>query len=338
MKLLIVDDDKIIRRILSSMVQDWGYEVMVAADASEAWNTLFANDEPVIVLMDWIMPDIDGIELCKKIKQAKNEGDTYVIMLTAKNDIEDMVAGFAAGADDFLSKPVDARELGSRLSVGSRVLKYQHTLVQRNAELQATKHVMENIMWELKEANEKLRALTLIDGLTGIANRRSLEEFMDKEWRFAMREQISLTIIMLDVDFFKFYNDTYGHQMGDLCLQKVANVLAEYVKPNGDLAARYGGEEFAVVLRNTDVAAAKLVAENIRMAVERLDIAHSDSPVAKYVTVSLGVSTVIPQPGEIYGKLLDTADKALYQAKNEGRNRWIYISGYAGRGVMCAGL
>ncbi len=320
------------------MVQGWGYEVLVAADATEAWSILFANEEPVIVLMDWIMPDTDGIELCKKIKQAKNEGDTYVIMLTAKNDIEDMVAGFAAGADDFLSKPVDARELGSRLSVGSRVLKYQHTLIQRNAELQATKHVMENIMWELKEANEKLRTLTLIDGLTSIANRRSLEEFMEKEWRLAMREQSALTIIMVDVDYFKFYNDSYGHQMGDLCLQKIAHILAEFVKTKGDLAARYGGEEFAVVLRNTDAAAGQMAAEKIRLAVEGLDIAHSDSPVAGHVTVSLGVATVIPQPGDIYGKLLDIADKALYQAKNEGRNRWIYMSGYAGRGVRCAGL
>jgi diguanylate cyclase (GGDEF)-like protein len=327
MKLLIVDDDKFIRTILAAMVQHWGYDVQVAAGAAQAWDILLSIDEPLIVLMDWVMPDMDGIELCKKIKQAKHEGDTYIIMLTAKDGIEDMVAGFVAGADDFLSKPVDERELGSRLSVGSRILRYQHALMQRNAELQGTKQVMETIMKDLQAANAKLRALSLIDGLTGLANRRSLEEFLDKEWRFALREKLPLTVIMLDADWFKLYNDTYGHQAGDICLQRLANVLAESVKRSGDLAARYGGEEFVVVLRKTDVSGGQALAEKVRLAVEGLGIRHSASKTSPFVTISLGISTMTPRPGETYRQLIDVADRALYQAKKEGRNRWVYADG-----------
>lgn len=338
MKLLIVDDEKIIRTILSSMVQGWGYEVILASNASEAWGFLQDSNEPVIIIMDWVMPDIDGIELCKRVKEAKNEGDTYIIMLTAKNDIEDMVTGFAAGVDDFLSKPVDERELGSRLSVGSRILKYQFTLAQQNAELQATKKVMENIMRDLKEANGKLRTLSMVDGLTGIANRRKLEEFMENEWRFALREKLPLSVIMLDVDFFKLYNDTYGHQIGDICLQKVAGVLISHAMRSGDLAARYGGEEFALVLRNTDVNAARFLAEKIRIAVEALKIEHSSSGIASYVTVSLGVCALVPESGQLHQALFDCADKALYEAKRNGRNRCFYTSASEGlgRGVECA--
>lgn len=326
MKLLIVDDDKFIRTILCAMVQHWGYDVKVAAGAVEAWNILLSIDEPIIVLMDWVMPDMDGIELCKKIKQAKNEGETYIIMLTAKDGIEDMVTGFVAGADDFLSKPVDERELGSRLSVGSRILRYQHALMQRNAELQGTKQVMETIMKELQEANEKLRALSLSDGLTGLANRRSLEEFLDKEWRFALHEKLPITVIMLDVDWFKLYNDTYGHRAGDVCLQRLADVLAESVKCSSGLAARYGGEEFAVVLRTSD-AGGQVLAEKVRLAVEDLGIKHSASKTSPFVTISLGVSSMTPRSGENYRQLIDAADKALYQAKNKGRNRWVYADG-----------
>lgn len=323
MKLLIVDDDRIIRVILSSMVKEWDYEVMLAEDGEQAWEHLENTNEPVIVLMDWIMPGIDGVEMCKRIKQSRNASRTHIIMLTVKSGMEDMVACFEAGVDDFLVKPVDHRELGSRLSVGSRILQYQYDLEQRNIELQAAKKVMEKIMGELQAANEKLKVLSAQDGLTGVSNRRVFEEYLEREWRCAQRQKEPITIIMLDVDYFKMYNDTYGHFLGDECLKRIATVLTESAKRSGDLVARYGGEEFVIVARNTDATGAQVLAEKIRHAVAALKVPHDMSKVAPHVTVSLGIATTIPAFNTSYRRIMETADKALYRAKREGRNRWV---------------
>lgn len=199
--------------------------------------------------------------------------------------------------------------------------------MQRNAELQAAKQVMETIMQDLQAANAKLRALSLSDGLTGLANRRSLEAFLDKEWRFALREKLPLTLIMLDVDWFKLYNDTYGHQAGDICLRRLADVLTQTAQRGGDLAARYGGEEFLVVLKKTDRSSAQALAEQIRLAVENLRIRHAASKTSPFVTISLGISTMIPSQGKTYQQLIDAADRALYQAKESGRNCWVCVDG-----------
>lgn len=325
MKLLIVDDETIVQTILSSMVTGWDYEVILAANGEEAWNLLQTIHEPVILLVDWIMSGMDGIELCKKIKQNETTGNTHIIMLTIKSEIEDMVVGFAAGADDFLSKPVDPRELSSRLSVGRRILKYQYELEQRNSVLQATTKAMEKIMEQLNVANEKLRILSMLDEVTGIPNRRSLEDYLAREWGYAMRQGEPLTVIMIDTDLFKLYNDTYGHQAGDECLRKIAEVLDENLKRSGDFVARYGGEEFVVVLRNTDTFGGQKIAECLRCKVEDLRIVHSASTSSPYVTISLGVATMEPKINHCHSALIEEADKAMYQAKNSGRNRWVAV-------------
>ena len=325
MKLLIVDDDKIVRTILSSMIKEWGYEVMLAANGEEAWELLQKINEPIILLVDWMMAGLNGVALCKMVKNSEQATNTHVIMLTAKREIEDVVAGFSAGADDFLSKPVEPRELSSRLSVGRRILKYKYDLEQRNSVLQATTKVMEKIMKELNVANEKLRVLSMVDELTGVANRRGMEDYLAREWGYAIRNSEPLTLIMADVDFFKLYNDTYGHQVGDECLRKVASVLNETITRSGDLVARYGGEEFIVVLRNTDVLGGRQVGESLRQRVEDLGIAHATSTIAPYVTVSLGIVTKFPQRGHSYNELIDKADQFLYQAKNSGRNRSVSV-------------
>jgi diguanylate cyclase (GGDEF)-like protein len=322
MKLLIVDDEKTVRTILSSMVQDWGYEVVLAASGEEAWEFLQNITEPVIALVDWIMPGIDGIELCHRVKQqAEKATHIHVIILTVKSDVEDMVTGFDAGADDFLSKPVDPRELSCRLSVGKRILCYKRELEQRNAALQATTKVMENILQELVVANQRLSALSLLDGLTGVANRRKLDEYMAREWRNARRERNPMTVLMVDIDFFKFYNDTYGHVLGDECLKKIGGILVDSVKRGGDLVARYGGEEFAVVLPDTDSSGGQTVAENIFMKLEAAKIPHAASEIGPYVTVSIGAATLIPEPNSSYNILIEKADVALYKAKRSGRSR-----------------
>jgi len=322
-KLLIVDDDKVVRTLLSSMIQDWGYEIFLANNGEEAWELLQNINEPIILLVDWMMSGMTGVALCKKVKNSKQATTTHVIMLTAKREIEDVVAGFAAGADDFLSKPVDPRELCSRLSVGRRILKYKYDLEQRNSVLHATTKTMEKIMEEINVANEKLRILSMVDELTRVTNRRGMEDYLAREWGYAIRNSEPLTLIMVDVDFFKLYNDTYGHQAGDDCLRRVAGVLDDSINRGGDLVARYGGEEFIVVLRNTYTLGGQKVGEDLRKKVENLKIPHSTSVAAPFVTISLGVVTIVPQRGHTYKELIDKADQLLYQAKNSGRNRLI---------------
>lgn len=326
MKLLIVDDEKVIQNILSAMIREWGYNIMLAASGEEAWEIVQQTHEPMILLVDWIMDGMDGLALCKKVKSSEKATNTHVIMLTAKSEIEDLVVGFDAGADDFLSKPVDPRELSSRLSVARRILKYKYDLEQRNLALQATTKVMENILKELRITNEKLHVLSMYDELTGVPNRRSLDDYLEREWGYAMRRAEPLTLLMIDVDFFKLYNDTYGHQAGDYCLQKVASVLNDTITRSGDLIARYGGEEFVVALRNTDSVGAQIVGECLRQRVEDLRIPHSESGISSYVTISLGIATMVPEPSRSQMILLEAADKALYQAKNSGRNNCIVLS------------
>jgi len=321
MKLLIIDDEQIVLTILSSMIEKWGYEVILAGNGEQAWELLQNINEPIILLVDWMMSGLDGVALCKMVKNSQKATNTHVIMLTAKHKIEDVVAGFSAGADDFLSKPVDPRELSSRLSVGRRILKYKYDLEQRNLVLQATTKIMENIMEELNVVNEKLRVLSMVDELTGVPNRRSMEDSLAREWGYAMRTSEPLTLIMVDVDFFKLYNDTYGHQAGDECLRKVASVLSDTITRSGDLVARYGGEEFIIALRNTDTLGGQKVGENLRQSVEDLRIPHSASEIADYVTISLGVVTIVPEGGHCYNELIDMADQFMYQAKKSGRNR-----------------
>jgi diguanylate cyclase (GGDEF)-like protein len=186
-------------------------------------------------------------------------------------------------------------------------------LTEQNAELEA-------MNGELEALNEALHRLTLVDGLTGIANRRYFDEYLEREWRTGLRQQKPLSLIMADIDFFKLYNDTYGHQSGDDCLKDIAGVLEKSIKRVTDLSARYGGEEFAVVLPDTDLTGAMFVAEKIRKRVEDLQIESREVP-GRFVTISLGVASMTPSRGESFSSLLALADKAMYQAKHAGRNR-----------------
>jgi diguanylate cyclase (GGDEF)-like protein len=189
------------------------------------------------------------------------------------------------------------------------------------AELAQAKLEMERFNWRLTEANLKLQRISQLDGLTGIANRRYFDEYLNKEWRRALRGAQMLALIMTDVDHFKAYNDCYGHQAGDDCLRKMARALSAEVRRPADLLARYGGEELVAVLPDTSLEGALLIAENMRLAVEALAIPHAKSPTVSHVTLSLGVAAVVPTPATLPKLLIEAADKALYQAKAEGRNR-----------------
>lgn len=307
MKVMIVDDEATTRAMLEPMIKEWGYEVSVAASGEDAWEALRGEPRPVIVVLDWVLPGMSGIDLCARLKKEKAMSQLYIILLTVKSGKDDIARGLDAGADDYIAKPVHPVELRSRLAVGRRILEYQYAL--------------DNLTHDLRAKNKELSSLLTIDGLTGIASRSLFTERLADEWRRAMREGTLLSLIMLDIDFFKAYNDTYGHLAGDECLKKVAQTISATIGRAGDLAARYGGEEFVVMLPNTDSLGTLVVAEAVRVAVATLGIEHKASTIHRYVTVSAGTATIVPEEGLIPEALIAKADQALYLAKVSGRNQ-----------------
>lgn len=305
MKLLIVDDEPFLQTTLADMLAKQDYEVFTADDGKAAFDFLMQQDEPVVVLLDWVMPVMNGIELCRRLENQKRRSCFYIILLTVINDKEAIASALDAGADDFITKPVHPRELISRLAVGRRMLEYQYAL--------------EKMTEELITANCCLQQMAMVDGLTGIFNRRYFDGRLIDEWCRALREGQWLSLVFIDVDYFKFYNDIYGHPAGDRCLQKISAAVTKTLYRAGDIAARHGGEEFAVLLPNTDPLGAMVVAEALRIAVSQLNIKHQYSPCGK-VTISLGVASVVPVRNRSPESLLSMADQALYLAKAGGRN------------------
>ena len=447
MRVLIAEDDSTSRRVLEAVLKKWGYEVLSVADGEAAWEALRRDDAPRLAILDWMMPGMDGVEVCRKVRRLGTPAPTYIILLTALDGRENLVSGFDAGADDYVTKPFDKDELRARVKVGGRIVELQHALANRVREIEGQKEELEKenagrqraeramqesemryrLLFELsplavgvqvadalvfiniavlkvlgaleredvlgkslvdfvhpevREAVEALlrtveheggqearfvetrlvrtdegivdaevRAAATIyqgeaavqiiiqditerkrlerelvrlsrqDGLTGIANRRVFDEVLEQECRRATRSHSPLSLLMIDIDEFKAYNDNYGHQAGDDCLRHVAAVLKNKAVRPSDLAARYGGEEFAVILPQTDTEGAAWVAEKMRAGVEALDKGSADPPLAQRVTISLGVATVVPDKEPNPAQLTSAADQALYEAKESGRNQ-----------------
>lgn len=306
MKVMIVDDEATTRAMLEPMIKEWGYEVEVAAGGGEAWRALRGENRPVLVVLDWVMPGLSGLELCARLKKEKPLSQIYIILLTAKDGQDEIVRGFEAGADDYIAKPVHPALLRSRLAVGRRILEYQHAL--------------EALSRELAAKNQELSRLGTLDGLTAIDSRGRFEARLGEEWRRALRETTPLSLILIDLDLFRAYNETYGHQAGDECLKNVARTIAATIARAGDLAARYGGEKFAVLLPNTDSLGTLVVAEAIRVAVATLGIEHKASAIHRHLTVSVGTATVVPDELTTPEALVAKAEEALFHAKQSGRN------------------
>jgi diguanylate cyclase (GGDEF)-like protein len=225
-------------------------------------------------------------------------------MITSLDDNESVDRAFSAGATDYITKPIN-------LSI----------LRQRVKNLIRQSQLIKNQLNELQQANQNLKLLANLDSLTQLSNRRGFDDYIQKEWERMQRIKAPLSLIMCDVDFFKSYNDRYLHPNGDKCLIKVAMAMRNTVRRSGDLVARYGGEEFAIVLPNTNALGATSVAENVRTAIKNLQIAHEASSVCPYVTISVGVSTIIPNQSNDFQALIHAADRALYQSKSQGRDR-----------------
>jgi diguanylate cyclase (GGDEF)-like protein len=266
-----------------------------------------------------MMPEISGIEACRMIRNFPQLADIPIIMITAKDDLASLTEAFEAGAMDYLVKPVNRIELAARIRSAL-------SLKDERDRRKAREQDLLELTQKLAAANQMLRRLSVVDSLTGIANRRYFDEVLLQEWRRGRREQQPLSLIMIDIDRFKSYNDHLGHLQGDECLKKVAAALDRTARRPGDLLARYGGEEFVGILPNTGHSGAMELAEAMRSKVEELGLPHPESLDDQAVTVSLGVATKIPNGLVGADELVAAADQALYQAKADGRNR---VSGRA---------
>ncbi|SMP53667.1 PleD family two-component system response regulator [Anoxynatronum buryatiense] len=290
--ILIVDDSPVNLQMLGKLLND-EWRVKVANNGKTALNIASSDDPPDLILLDVMMPEIDGYTICRILKASPETRDIPIIFVTALNQADDEARGLAMGAIDYITKPYNNAVVKARV---------------RN-------HL------ELKLYRDLLKNTSLMDGLTGIANRRRFDETIQAEWKRAFRDGHPLALLMVDIDFFKNFNDAYGHQMGDDCLRQVALALAQNLKRPGDLAARYGGEEFACILPDVSTQGVKKIAQRVRMAIKSLRIPHEASSAATVVTVSVGATSIMPGQETGWEVLVERADQALYKAKRQGRNQ-----------------
>lgn len=306
MKALVVEDTRTAMQVICQYLERMGITPVPAETGNRAVEQ-FVSERPDLILLDIVLPDIDGFEVARRVRQLEQAGEwTPIIFLTAMTKDEDLEAGIAAGGDDYIHKPVSDVVLGAKIRAMQRIIQMRYSLLVLTRKLDA--------------ANQELRRLTSLDGLTGITNRRHFDDTLNREWRRSMRQGTEFSVIMCDVDHFKEYNDRLGHQEGDDCLRKVAAALAAAMERGGDLVARYGGEEFVAILSETSLDGAGIVAERMRQAVAALSISHPGSPFG-HVTISAGVASGVAMPETDPRKLLKMADRALYEAKHSGRNR-----------------
>ncbi|MBM3845708.1 MAG: diguanylate cyclase [Verrucomicrobia bacterium] len=304
---LMVDDQKIVGEAMRRMLQaEKDIEFHYCSDTASAISRA-ESIKPTIILQDLVMPGVDGMSMIPQYRAHHATRDIPIIVLSSKEDPAVKRDAFSNGANDYLVKLPDPIELIARVRAHSRAFRSQQQLRLLQQKLEAS--------------NAVLRQLSSQDGLTGIANRQHFDEQLDREWRRCQRNGKQVSLVMIDVDGFKLYNDHYGHQAGDDCLRTVAQALKKTIMRPGDILARYGGEEFVVILPETDLPGAAAVAERLRDAVERLELHHEKSPCSDHVTISLGVACCSPTARMESITLVRHADRALYRAKKSGRNR-----------------
>lgn len=305
-KILMADDDPISRKMLQKLIQrTWDGELLVACDGQEAWEILQKNFASLVII-DWMMPRMDGIELCRKIRSDNFESYVYTILLTARDDQKDVLEGLESGADDYVRKPFNPQELQLRIKAALRMVTLEKELAIKNAELQ--------------KLNNKLEELARIDPLMKIANRHSFHETVERVHGQFIRYGRPYGMLMCDVDFFKQYNDTLGHQAGDEVLRTVAGTIKNNIRQT-DEAFRYGGEEIVVLLPSQNLDGTLVTGMRLCQSVFEQGTSHPRGIDGK-VSVSIGATACTKEnPIPSWEKLLEQADQALYQAKKTGRNR-----------------
>jgi diguanylate cyclase (GGDEF)-like protein len=296
-KLLIVDDQPANIRVMAEALRD-EYELFFATNGERALE-IVSGGGVELVLLDVVMPGLDGFEICRRMKADEATSRIPVIFVTAREEVGDEARGFDLGAVDYITKPIQPPIVRARVRT----------------------HI------ELKRTRDLLESLASIDAVTTIANRRRFDASIETEWKRCARSHSPLTVAIADVDHFKSFNDSYGHTRGDECLRSVALAIRSIARRPGDLAARYGGEEFALVLPETDAAAARAIMQSMLDAVRELHIAHSGSSCADHVTVSAGAATMVPLIDGHHSVIVEAADAALYEAKQAGRNRVSFANG-----------
>ncbi len=297
MRVLVADDDIISRAVVKALLLKWGYEVLEAGDGNQAWDILKEKDSPHLVLLDWVMPGINGLELCRRLRQSGDNTYHYIILLTGRDSKEDIIGGLNAGADDYITKPFMPKELEVRLRVGRRILDLQQSL---NDALEVQRHQAQH------------------DRLTGIFNHVEILNILEKELDRARRQNGNLAVIMGDLDHFKKVNDTYGHVAGDAVLVEVAARMKNNIRLY-DSGGRYGGEEFLLVLPGCNAEETMTIAYRILKSISKEPVMFNNTPIT--VTISLGVAVNRAGEKTTTTELVQLADAALYQAKQNGRNR-----------------
>jgi len=306
LNILVVDDDSFVRSLLKGILLSEGHCVSTAVNGQEALHQLTAEAAIDLVITDMDMPVMSGLELLRSLR---NGGRSIpVIFLTGNQEIRVAVEAMKKGANDYILKD---EHIEHTVAISVDNVMTMHRLKMENLRL----------MEDLARKNSELERLTLLDGLTGVPNRRYFDRIIQQEWSRAVREQAPIAVVMIDIDCFKSYNDACGHPQGDVCLQQVASALEAGLKRPSDFIARYGGEEFVAVLPDTGLESARVLAEAMRENVAKLALAHPASLAGSHVSASFGVASVVPSRTSAYGGLVKQADEALYAAKHAGRNR-----------------
>jgi diguanylate cyclase (GGDEF)-like protein len=309
-KVLIADDDQVSRRLLEVTLRRWGHEVESACDGRAAWDVLRAEDAPKLAILDWMMPHMDGTTVCREVRRKGGPSYQYLVLATSRDGKKDLLEGLEAGADGYITKPIDLNELRACLRVGERILDWQEQLLA---------------------AREALREQATKDHLTGLWNRRSILEILDREVARGRRDGRPVGLIVADLDYFKRVNDTHGHQAGDVVLRETARRMHAAVRPY-DTLGRYGGEEFLVVLPNCDEEKSVQIAERLHRCVGERPVVAPEATVS--MTLSVGVTATNGEPVRAEA-LLKMADDALFRAKRAGRDRVFLASAVCGLAGEC---
>ncbi|MFZ0747271.1 MAG: diguanylate cyclase [Terracidiphilus sp.] len=298
-RVLLVEDDEAVRRMLLGWLEAWGYPVVTAENGDIAWNILLQDGSPELLIMDWMMPGIDGVELCRKLRKLQSSFYRYILLITGKNNKEDIACALEAGADDYLAKPFDLLDLRSRLTVATRILSVQDDLIK---------------------ARDRLRDQAMVDGLTGVWNRSAFLDLFRGELDRAARTRTMTGLLMLDLDHFKKVNDTHGHAAGDAVLKETATRLKGALR-SYDFLGRYGGEEFFIALPNASRNQLCEIAERVRLSVVTEPVRYGNIE----IKIGLSIGAVEVMPGQRTAlEAIAVADVGLYHAKNSGRNRTVY--------------